>query len=43
MLTLRVLSQTLTLTEAVREHGVVHRTDSEFTVVLQLRRHAVVE
>lgn len=43
MLTLRVLIQTLTLTEAGREHGVLHRTGSEFTISLQLRAHAVVE
>lgn len=40
MLTLRVLIQMLTLTEAGREHGVLHRTGSEFTSILQLRAHA---
>lgn len=40
MLILSVLIQMLSLTAAGREHGVLHRTGSELTVILQLRTHA---
>lgn len=40
MLILSVLIQMLTSTEAGREHGVLHRTGSELTIILQLRTHA---
>lgn len=40
MLTLRVFIQMLTLNETGREHCVLHRTSSEFRIILQLRTHA---
>lgn len=40
MLTLRVFIQMLTLNEAGKEHCVLHRTSSEFRIILQLRTHA---